>query len=73
MRDLTETAEESLDPASLRCLERTRSGVLNVLVAVGAIVALTGLLLRGRAAGGPRPAAAARHWIAWMRSQSAFE
>jgi hypothetical protein len=47
--------EESLDPASLSCLERTRSGVLNVLVVVGVFVALTGLLLRGRAAGAPWP------------------
>jgi hypothetical protein len=48
MRDPAETADESLDPASLDCLKRTRSGVLNVLVGVGAVVALSGALLRGR-------------------------
>src|SRR5438552_1305929 len=51
MRDLTETAEENLDLPSLNCLHRTRSGVLNVLVGVGTVVALTGILLRPRAAG----------------------
>ena len=49
MRDPAETAEESLDPASLDCLKETRSGVLNVLVGVGAVVALSGALLRRRA------------------------
>ena len=49
MRDPTETAEESLDPASLDCLKKTRSGVLNVLVGVGVVVALSGALLRRRA------------------------
>ncbi len=53
MRDPTETAEDWLDSASLECLEKTRSGVLNVLVGVGAVVALTGLLLRSTAAGPP--------------------
>src|SRR6516162_561140 len=48
MRDPTETSEESLDVASLDCLKKTRSAVLNVLVGVGAVVALTGALLRGR-------------------------
>jgi hypothetical protein len=51
MRDPAETAEESLDPASLDCLKNTRSGVLNVLVGVGAVVALSGALLRRRANG----------------------
>ncbi len=51
MRDLTETDEDGLDIASLECLKRTRSGVLNVLVGVGAIVAVSGLVLRGRAGG----------------------
>jgi hypothetical protein len=37
------------------CLERTRSGVLNVLVGVGLTIALGGGLLRGRAGAG-RPA-----------------
>ncbi len=46
MSDPAETAEESLDPASLDCLKKTRSGVLNVLVGVGAVVALSGALLR---------------------------
>jgi len=49
MPDPTDTAEESLDPASLDCLKQTRSGVLNVLVGVGAVVALSGALLRRRA------------------------
>lgn len=48
MFDPNETIEQDLDPAALRCLERTRSGVLNVLVAVGLVVALTGAFLRGR-------------------------
>jgi hypothetical protein len=51
MRELTETAELSLDPAATECLNRTRSGVLNVLIGVGAIVALSGLVLRGREVG----------------------
>jgi hypothetical protein len=55
MPELNDTAEESLDPASLDCLQRTRSGVLNVLVVVGVVVALTGLLLRGRADGALLP------------------
>src|SRR4051812_45596644 len=52
MRDLNESADENLDPASLECLKKTRSGVLNVLVGVGVIVALSGMLLRGREEGG---------------------
>jgi hypothetical protein len=48
MRDLSESADENLDPASLECLKKTRSGVLNVLVGVGMVVALSGMLLRGR-------------------------
>lgn len=51
MRDLTETAEENLDPASIDCLRRTRSSVLNVLLGVGVVVALSGVILRGRPAG----------------------
>jgi hypothetical protein len=51
MFDPNETIEEYLDPASLECLKRTRSGVLNVLVGVGLIVALTGAVLRQREAG----------------------
>lgn len=52
MRDQIETAEENLDPGSLDCLRRTRSGVLNVLVVVGLFVALSGALLRGRGGAG---------------------
>ena len=51
MRDLSETDEDSLDLASLQCLTRTRSGVLNVLMGVGVVVALSGLILRSRPAG----------------------
>jgi hypothetical protein len=57
MRDPNETDEESLDLASLECLNRTRSGVLNVLVGLGVIVAVSGLVLRSRTGGavaGPR-------------------
>ena len=57
MRELTETAELSLDPAAIECLGKTRSGVLNVLVGVGMIVALSGFVLRGRASGGAVPRA----------------
>jgi hypothetical protein len=55
MRDPDDTVEEGLDAASLDSLQRTRSGVLNVLVGVGIVVALTGLLLRGRADGAVLP------------------
>jgi hypothetical protein len=55
MRHLTDTAEEDLDHASLDCLKRTRSGVLNVLVAVGMVVALSGMLLRNRTEGALQP------------------
>ena len=51
MRNLSETDEDSLDLASLQCLTRTRSGVLNVLMGVGVVVALSGLILRSRPAG----------------------
>jgi hypothetical protein len=37
-----------LAPADLKCLDRTRSAVVNVLVAVSAGIAATGLLLRWR-------------------------
>jgi hypothetical protein len=37
------------EPAEAACLERTRSAVLNVLVAVGVGIAASGLLLRWRA------------------------
>jgi hypothetical protein len=55
MSDRTETTEYSLDPTSQVCLATTRSSVLNVLVGVGAIVALTGFLLRRLQAGVPIP------------------
>ncbi len=51
-----ETAEETLDPAALNCLRRTRSAVLNILLGVGAVVALSGALLRRRMAGAVVPA-----------------
>lgn len=37
-----------LEPAALRCLERTRSAVLNILIGVGAGIAMSGLVLRWR-------------------------
>ena len=37
-----------LDPASQACLERTRSAVLNVLIAVGLGIAVSGVVLRYR-------------------------
>ena len=44
------------DPEWTVCLERTRRAVLNILVAVGATIALGGWLLRGRAAAQGPPA-----------------
>jgi hypothetical protein len=55
MRHLTETTAESLDLASLDCLKRTRSAVLNVLVGIGIVIALSGMLLRARAEGALQP------------------
>ena len=55
MFDPNETIEHELDPAARECLQRTRSGVLNVLVGVGMVVALSGAALRG---GGREPAGA---------------
>ncbi len=49
MPDPAETADILIDPLALDCLKKTRSSVLNVLVFVGAIVALSGALLRRRA------------------------
>jgi hypothetical protein len=43
-----ESDSTGLDPASQACLSQTRSAVLNVLVAVGATIAISGWLLRGR-------------------------
>jgi hypothetical protein len=37
-----------LEPAALRCLERTRSAVLNVLIGIGAGITISGLVLRWR-------------------------
>jgi hypothetical protein len=48
MRHTPETDSTGLDPASEACLSRTRSAVLNVLVAVGLTIAVSGWLLRGR-------------------------
>jgi hypothetical protein len=45
MRQPPDPAAE-LDPASQRCLERTRSWVLNVLVVVGLTILASGLILR---------------------------
>ncbi|MGE3820834.1 MAG: hypothetical protein AB7I30_15580 [Isosphaeraceae bacterium] len=42
------TLESPLEPAARDCLERTRSAVLNVLIAVGLGIATTGLLIRWR-------------------------
>ena len=57
MRDLAETSELSLDPFAVDCLQRTRASVLNVLLVVGVVVALSGILLRGRPAGALQAAA----------------
>ncbi len=49
MQELPERSvdgEPELDPASLRCLERTRSWVLNVMVCIGLTVMASGLILR---------------------------
>src|SRR5262245_22854620 len=51
MRQLDESRISELDPASLACLSRTRSAVLNVLVAIGIMIAVSGGVLRLRAAG----------------------
>lgn len=48
MHPIPESGRAGLDPASQRCLSRTRSAVLNVLVAVGLTIAISGWLLRGR-------------------------
>ena len=48
MHLMPELSWESLDPASRRCLERTRSAVLNLLVATGLFIAVSGGLLRWR-------------------------
>jgi len=47
MHPTPEPKSTGLDPASQACLLRTRSAVLNVLVAVGLTIAVSGWLLRG--------------------------
>jgi hypothetical protein len=57
MRPTLDSSSQFLDPASRACLARTRSAVLNVLIAVGLTIAASGWLLRMRAgAAGPQPA-----------------
>jgi hypothetical protein len=46
----------TLDPTSRDCLAKTRSAVLNVLVATGLMIAVSGWLLRLRAGAFDRPA-----------------
>ncbi len=48
------------DPATVACLDRTRSGVLNVLVAVGSGIAASGWILGRHQPGGPPPWGPAR-------------
>jgi hypothetical protein len=48
MHLMPENGSESLDPASRKCLEKTRGAVLNVLVASGLLIAISGGLLRWR-------------------------
>jgi hypothetical protein len=48
MHHIPESGSTGLDPASEQCLSRTRAVVLNVLVAVGLTIAISGWLLRGR-------------------------
>jgi hypothetical protein len=48
MHLMPENGPESLDPASRKCLEKTRGAVLNVLVASGLLIAISGGLLRWR-------------------------
>ncbi len=45
----------TLEPAALACLERTRSAVLNVLVAIGVGIAASGFFLAGRDRAGLDP------------------
>lgn len=50
MHLMPENSSESLDPASRRCLDRTRAAVLNLLVITGLFIAISGGVLRWRAA-----------------------
>jgi len=62
MHPTIDSASPYLDPASRACLARTRSAVLNVLVADGLTIAVSGWLLRTRAAAlWPQPATALHH------------
>lgn len=47
MPPTNEPAADPVDPEVAACLARTRAAVLDVLVAVGALIAASGLLLRG--------------------------
>jgi hypothetical protein len=49
MHLIPETSSEILDPASRRCLDRTRGAVLNVLLAIGLSIAISGWALRSHA------------------------
>src|SRR5262245_4254127 len=49
MRPTIEPDSQDLDPTLRACLVRTRSAVLNILVAVGFTIAVSGWLLRARA------------------------
>jgi hypothetical protein len=63
-----------LEPAAIRCLEQTRSGVLNVLVGIGVTIAISGWLLRGREPETPWLTARAIHQgltVAWIAIGSA--
>jgi hypothetical protein len=51
MRRTFESTSRQIDPASRDCLARTRSAVLNVLVVIGLSIAVSGWVLRARAAG----------------------
>ncbi len=69
MHRTPEPDREGLDPASKDCLVRTRSAVLNVLVAVGLTIAVSGWLLRGWEPETPWRTAQAVHQgltVAWV-------
>jgi hypothetical protein len=55
MQHTVDSRSPALDPASRACLARTRSAVLNVLVAMGLTIAVSGWLLHTRAAADQRP------------------
>ena len=69
MHLIAERDSGGLDPASEDCLGRTRSAVLNVLVAVGLTIAVSGGLLRGHQPETPWRAAHSVHQtltVAWV-------